>query len=1360
MTLAGSALGLIRKFSNRGRVTPQAANQTDLLRAVPYSSNDGSAGVSTDFNSHLTDDMQVNTGLMEKYADYEDMGIYPELGAALSIYADEATQQDVTHGKSIWFESKDETIESILDFTFHKQLKIENSLWEMTRSLAHMGNLFEELVVFEGVGVVKLLNLPAPQARRIEDRQGNHFGFLQDMTMNFRTDTQSFLDRLNTRDPYNPEPDALRVFEPWEISHFRLRGAGRNELYGESILEPARWAWKRLQLMEDAMVLYKLCLRGDSQIWTPEGRKSIRDLVEGEEVYSFGHNKALKKTKVTYKKHNGQDKIFRVKSAHRELFANATHPVLVHTIEGQGSGKPREEALTYVEVQNLVPGKHRLVTPSRPVEDCEKIPLIRPEEKQKARVKPEAIANGFSRSVSWTVVQSCGVSQPYAERFYAGESWLASGSAVELVLSQGADPEAILEFRPDWGGVKSVNLPEFVTESFAQWFGFMLGDGYLAKVEIEGGHAHRVGLCLGADLQTNLTYKALFESFFGETKVSGDTGYRLGSYQMNSKTLYDFMILNGFIPGAHFKRVPQWVYRADPSIRLAFLKGLLDADGHWSEARESSPIRGRKRAQYGRLEMCNKALLEDVRELCMQLGLFVGQVRERFRSGGRTIKHTNVVLKDRFSYDLHISFKEQKESEPILSVESVGMDDIWDIGVEADEHNFVANGVVVHNTRSPQRYVFYVDVGDVPPNEARKIINQVKQDFKKQKVIDPSTGKMTFRYNPLCLDMNTQVPLLNGTVRNIHQLTEDFENGVENYVYSMDPTTKRVKPGKVVWAGVTKKEAQVVKVTLDNCKEIICTPDHRFMARDGSYIQAQHLEPGTSLMPLYRGINQQGYEYAVHQDHRERGPDKWKSLATTHKIVAEHYYGSLDGFQVHHIDENKRNNYPGNLQRVTPEEHNRLHRSQRSERIKKWNATEDHSIQVSKNNRKHNKGINIVAYNNSAQHTADNAIRSKSQKHLFATRRDEMCKAMSVKYPEGLLSHLRQLLQTQPKTSARAAAEVINGSELKNEFDALNANRKIVPFQKHHVFKAIRDAGFSDWNDFKFKALNNHKVSSVEFLEATMDVGCITVEGLHNFGLEFGVFVHNSVDEDMFIAKRKDKRSTEIDILSGLDGQQVDDAEYFRNKLFAALAIPKSYLGADETIARANLGQMDVRFAKTVMRLQREMKNGIRHIANVDLASRNIDPDKVDFDIKMVVPSGALEIAHIEVMSAKANLAQQMQGLNVPEYYLWSKILGFSDDEIETYQEYRAREQGTSTFMAPGGDPADSKSSSKDTPEEIRSSIERGISRQQAQITRALSDQTNRILDEVHANKTQTGRSLNELRGLAADIRRALPRKK
>lgn len=98
-----------------------------------------------------------------------------------------------------------------------------------------------------------------------------------------------------------------------------------------------------------------------------------------------------------------------------------------------------------------------------------------------------------------------------------------------------------------------------------------------------------------------------------------------------------------------------------------------------------------------------------------------------------------------------------------------------------------------------------------------------------------------------CFTGDTKISLLNGTEVPI----KDLVGLDEFWVYSCTPDGKIV-PGRGHSARLTKKDAQLVKITLDNGESVKCTPEHRFMMRDGTYREAKDLKPDDSLMPLYK----------------------------------------------------------------------------------------------------------------------------------------------------------------------------------------------------------------------------------------------------------------------------------------------------------------------------------------------------------------------------------------------------------------------------------------------------------------------------------------------------------------------------
>jgi hypothetical protein len=237
-----------------------------------------------------------------------------------------------------------------------------------------------------------------------------------------------------------------------------------------------------------------------------------------------------------------------------------------------------------------------------------------------------------------------------------------------------------------------------------------------------------------------------------------------------------------------------------------------------------------------------------------------------------------------------------------------------------------------------------------------------------------------------------------------------------------------------------------------------------------------------------------------------------------------------------------------------------------------------------------------------------------------------------------------------------------------------------------------------------------------------------------------------SAEDDFFLPVRKDRKGTEIEVLAGPEGQSVEDVEYFLNKVFAALKIPKSYLGADETVGRANLSQLDVRLCRTVMRIQREIKNGMRQLARVDLAAKNIDPDRVSFDPFMVIPSGAFELAQVEVEKAKLELASQYRDAKFSEYWIFSKIMGLSDEEILQIQKQRVRE-GEGDFTAEDAGLT-------------RDALPRLVDNAQANYDRRADRYQNKILDEISQGNTNLSRRLREVKLLTQDIRSSLRNQK
>jgi len=169
-------------------------------------------------------------------------------------YANDSTQPNIQNNRTVWTEGDDDAVVGIVDDLLKKKLKIEDEAWSQAYSLGMYGNEYNELLVTED-GVIGLNHLPAPTMRRVEALDGGLIGYVQDITGQFTANSHE----LRTMLAGNVEiPPNLALFEDWQVCHMRLRGTRRRSPYGVSVAEPARWIWKRIIILEDIAIIYRL----------------------------------------------------------------------------------------------------------------------------------------------------------------------------------------------------------------------------------------------------------------------------------------------------------------------------------------------------------------------------------------------------------------------------------------------------------------------------------------------------------------------------------------------------------------------------------------------------------------------------------------------------------------------------------------------------------------------------------------------------------------------------------------------------------------------------------------------------------------------------------------------------------------------------------------------------------------------------------------------------------------------------------------------------------------------------------------------------------------------------------------------
>jgi hypothetical protein len=163
-----------------------------------------------------------------------------------------------------------------------------------------------------------------------------------------------------------------------------------------------------------------------------------------------------------------------------------------------------------------------------------------------------------------------------------------------------------------------------------------------------------------------------------------------------------------------------------------------------------------------------------------------------------------------------------------------------------------------------------------------------------------------------------------------------------------------------------------------------------------------------------------------------------------------------------------------------------------------------------------------------------------------------------------------------------------------------------------------------------------------------------------------------AVDQDYFIPVRDATANNPIETLAGAANMaEIADIEYIQKKLVTALRIPKAYLGFEEAVGDGkNLSLLDIRFARTINRIQKSMLAELNKIAIIHLFLLGFEDELTNFVLSLNNPSKQGELLNLEVWKEKFAIYKEavteIANTISPTSASWAKkhILGFSDEEI------------------------------------------------------------------------------------------------
>jgi len=649
--------------------------------------------------------------------------------------------------------------------------------------------------------------------------------------------------------------------------------------------------------------------------------------------------------------------------------------------------------------------------------------------------------------------------------------------------------------------------------------------------------------------------------------------------------------------------------------------------------------------------------------------------------------------------------------------------------------------VIYRISRAPERRIFYIDVGNLPKMKAEQYIKDMMNKHKNRLVYDAVTGDVKDDRKFMCFALDTKIPLLDGRTLTLENLISEYEQGKENWVYSCDPETGKFSPGPVSWAGITKKNSSVVKVTLDNGKSVICTPDHKFPVWNKGMVEAQYLTVGESLIPGYRRSKEITPGGALYEQLYQNETGTWEY---THRLVSawknennfkeEMLYSSkyIDDKKtiIHHLDFNRNNNSPRNLVYMNHKDHIEYHHDIQSIvytldviNAVKEAATNLYSVDLAL---KYINKLDLSAWINS------NSDRNPKNRLVCSSTTFTAKDLNRVSKNLGFAGYaeLRKSCDTRIRTnSGKIRVGSTKGSD--EHYAAIsNARTGRVSFAKTwnilkpdgsyeivenlSAFCRERDLNRSNIKGkygskgYSAEILVNHKVVSVEFLEETMDVGCITIDknetyhSNHTYLLDIGVYTKNTMMEDYWLARRDGNKGTEISTLpSGQNLGEMADVQYFQKKLYKSLSVPMSRIDPETTgfnMGRSTeITQDELKFQKFINRLRLRFSQMFLQILEKQLILKGIitSSDWAQFKNKIHfnfhTDNYFSELKDAEILRERLSTLAQIEpyiGIFYSREWIKKNVLKQSDEDIAQMNLEISQEPPPPSMMQdPNGDP-------------------------------------------------------------------------
>ena len=225
------------------------SNFIDRYNRVVNYNNSWGGGYASKQNAKSAYDVQRR----ELFRDYELMDADPIISSALDVYSDESTVDNINN-EILKIKSDNPKVTKILNNLFYDIINIEFNLWPWIRNMVKYGDFYLHLDILDKHGIVNIKPLSAYEVYRLEGHDPSNPKLVQ-----FELEESNGTSASRSTEN--------KLFENYEIAHFRLMSDANFIPYGKSMLEGARKVWKQLTLMEDAMLIHRIMRAPEKRIF-------------------------------------------------------------------------------------------------------------------------------------------------------------------------------------------------------------------------------------------------------------------------------------------------------------------------------------------------------------------------------------------------------------------------------------------------------------------------------------------------------------------------------------------------------------------------------------------------------------------------------------------------------------------------------------------------------------------------------------------------------------------------------------------------------------------------------------------------------------------------------------------------------------------------------------------------------------------------------------------------------------------------------------------------------------------------------------------------------------------------------------